>query len=127
LVEQTLFDTTAVIQKNKYTEKLSRQEIINLFQDILQHIADNRNSIQVLMSENGDINYQKRLMYKALEWTQVWGTRIDDMPDAKTAEYYSVFWVGGVHSFIQKWLKNGMDTPIPLMAKMLAKLTAGVR
>jgi hypothetical protein len=115
------------MQKNKYTEKLSRQEIINLFQDILQHIADNRNSIQVLMSENGDINYQKRLMHKALEWTQVWGTNRGDTPDAKTVEYYSVFLVGGVLSFIQKWLKNGMDTPIPLMAKMLAKLTAGAR
>jgi hypothetical protein len=83
--------------------------------------------MQVLMSENGDINYQKRLMYKALEWTQVWGTRIDDTPDAKVPEYYSVFWVGGVHSLIQKWIKNGMDIPIPIMAKILAKLTAGVR
>jgi hypothetical protein len=125
--EQALVDTAAVMQKNKYAEKLSRQEIINLFQDILQLIADNRNSMQVLMGENGDIDYQKRLMYKALEWTQVWGARIDETPDAKTAEYYSVFWVGGVHSFVQKWLKDGMDTPIPLMAKMLAKLTAGAR
>jgi hypothetical protein len=79
------------------------------------------------MGENGDIDYQKRLMYKALEWTQVWSARIDHTPDANVHESYSVFWVGGVHSFIQKWLKNGMDTPIPLMAKMLAKLTAGAR
>jgi AcrR family transcriptional regulator len=125
--KQSLMDTAAVMQKNKYTEKLSRQEIINLFQDILQLIADNRNSIQVLLGENGDIGYQKRLMRKALEWTQVWGARIDDMPGIKAAEYYSVFWVGGVHSFLQKWITNGMDTPGPLMAKMLAKLTAGIR
>jgi hypothetical protein len=66
-------------------------------------------------------------MYKVLEWTRALSARGDDAPNAKTLEYYSVFWVGGVLALIQKWLKDGMDTPVLLMAKMLARLTAGTR
>jgi hypothetical protein len=49
----------------------------------------------------------------------------NETPDAKTIEYYSVFWVGGTLAFIKKWLKNGMDSPVSDMAKMLAVLMGG--
>jgi hypothetical protein len=35
--------------------------------------------------------------------------------------------MGGAIAFLQKWLKSGMDIPIPDIAKMLAKLIAGRR
>jgi hypothetical protein len=30
--------------------------------------------------------------------------------------------VGGTLTLVQEWLKNGMDTPVPELAKILAKL-----
>jgi hypothetical protein len=114
------------MEKYKPAGKLGRREITRLIQDILQHIADNRDSIQVLLSENGDIGFQKRILSKALEWIQGWGIFNNEAPDAKVIEYYSIFCVGGVLAFIQQWLKTGMDTPIPDMANMLVKLMAGV-
>jgi hypothetical protein len=29
---------------------------------------------------------------------------------------------GGILSLVQEWLQNGMDTPVPDLAKMLARL-----
>ena len=124
--KQSFTDIDTIIQKYKHSGKLRKQEILGVFQDVLQYIVDNRDSIQVLLSENGDIGYQKRIMQNSFEWIhQTWNVFNSETPDAKTIKYYSAFWVGGVLSLTQKWLKDGMDTPIPEMAKMLVSLMGG--
>jgi hypothetical protein len=92
-------------------------------EDILQSIADNGNSIQVLLSENGDSAFQKRFFRKDIEairqFTETAGIKVQDKV---VARYRSVFLVGGIRSLVQEWLQNGMDTPAPELAKMLARL-----
>ncbi|MDR1046578.1 MAG: TetR family transcriptional regulator C-terminal domain-containing protein [Treponema sp.] len=43
--------------------------------------------------------------------------------DKGVAAYCSVFLIGGILSLVQEWLQNGMDTPVPEMAKILFRLT----
>jgi AcrR family transcriptional regulator len=123
--EETFIETNKIIQPyiNMVTKSNSR-ETTALIQDILQSIADNSNSIQVLLSENGDSGFQKRYFSKGIEAIQQFTEAAGVRPrDKGAAKYGSVFWVGGIHMLVQEWLKNGMDTPVPELAKMLAHLT----
>ena len=124
--EQSFTDTALIMQKYEGTKKISNQDVINLFEDLLQYTADNSNSTQALLSENGDIVFQKRIMHKCFEWLhRGWSLYSNEAPDAKTVGYYSVYWMSGALALIQKWLKDGMDTPVPDMAKMLVRLMSG--
>ncbi|MDR1174993.1 MAG: TetR/AcrR family transcriptional regulator [Treponema sp.] len=92
-------------------------------QDILHSIADNSNSIQILLSENGDGAFQKRFFRNGIEsirqFTEAAGVKPQD---ERVAEYGFGFFIGGIMSLVQMWLKNGMDTPVPEMAKMIARV-----
>jgi AcrR family transcriptional regulator len=124
--EQSFTETALIMEKYGRTKKISNQEIISLFEDLLQYTADNRNSTQVLLSENGDVDFQKRIMHKCFEWLhRGWGLYSNEVPDAKTVGYYSVYWMSGALALIQKWLKDGMDTPVSDMANMLVRLMGG--
>jgi AcrR family transcriptional regulator len=66
--EQTFIETDKIIQPYmKIAPKSRKRAVINLLHDILQNIADNSNSIQVLLSENGDSAFQKKFSVTALK------------------------------------------------------------
>jgi AcrR family transcriptional regulator len=103
--------------------KLNIREITTFLQNILQSIADNSNSIQVLLSENGDSGFQKRFFRNGIESIRQFTEAADVKPqDKRVAEYGFGFFIGGIMSLVQAWLKNGMDTPVPEMAKMIARV-----
>jgi AcrR family transcriptional regulator len=105
------------------TKKPGIREITVVVQDILQFIASNSNSIQVLLSENGDSGFQKKFFRKGIESVRQFTEATDSKSqDGKMDKYGFVFVVGGVLTLVQEWLKNGMDTPIPDLAKMLARI-----
>jgi AcrR family transcriptional regulator len=105
-------------------KKSSGLKIAAILEDTLRFIANNSNSIQVLLSENGDSAFQKKFFRKSIEqMRQFTTTGKAKQPEEKTAAYNSVFWAGGILALVQEWLKNGMDTPAPELAKMLARLT----
>jgi AcrR family transcriptional regulator len=94
-----------------------------ILEDMLQFIADNSNSIQVLLSKNGDSAFQRkffrRSIEQALQFAKATGIK---QSGEKMAEYSSVFWAGGMIALVQEWLQNGMDTPASELAKMLTRL-----
>ena len=108
---------------NKYKDRHSKREITQMTEEMLVYIASNGNSIQVLLSENGDIDFQKKMFQYFANHNQIKkyfsGKQLDD--EAKT--YYSVFLVHGFIGLIQHWLKNNMAMPIPQLAKMMFKWT----
>ena len=81
-------------------------------QGYLQYIADNNNSIQVLLSENGDQLFQKRFFRNNIEHFRIFKEikRKTEMDD-ETLKCYSLFTTGGFLVLIQDWLKNGMNIP----------------
>jgi AcrR family transcriptional regulator len=108
---------------NKHLLEPSRREGSSEYEELLRYVADNHDSIQVLLSENGDINFQKKLLEeRIMNMGKILKRRPDKPIDEKAERYYSVFAVHGSLALIQDWLKHGMDIPIPQMAKLYAKI-----
>jgi AcrR family transcriptional regulator len=122
--EEAFIEMEKIFSPYKSGERKSDGRVTTAFlQDILQSIADNSNSIHILLSENGDGAFQKRFFRNGIEsirqFTEATGVKPQDKG---VATYRSVFLAGGILSLVQEWLQNGMDTPVPDLAKMLARL-----
>jgi AcrR family transcriptional regulator len=122
--EQTFVETDKIIQPYlKMMPKSRNSAVINLLHDILQNIAENSNSIQVLLSENGDSAFQKKFFRNSIEKARQFAKAASaSRDDEKMAGYASVFWAGGMLALVQNWLQNGMDIPAPELAKMISRL-----
>jgi AcrR family transcriptional regulator len=132
LLEQ-IEEETLVYFENTISQHISQMKLSNnkekiaMYQRILQYIADNSNSIQVLLSENGDIGFQEKFFKKFILYTQnILLSNSDNPSERNIYEGYSVFIVHGAIGLIQYWLRNNTFIPIPEMAKMLVKLMAGI-
>jgi AcrR family transcriptional regulator len=115
---------------NKYADvaQRSNKEVLESAVMILNHIVDNSNSFQVLLSENGNMVFQENFIRHFIDRLQKIIQNSSDNPeDIHIHEAYSVFTVHGIIGLIQYWLKNNMHIPIPKMAKMLVKLTQETR
>jgi AcrR family transcriptional regulator len=122
--KETVIEMEKIVQPYiSGAQKSSNQTTIALLQDILQYIINNNNSVQVLLSENGDSGFQKKFFHNGIKymWQIIEAIGIK-APDEKVAKYGFAFLVGGFITLVQEWLKNGMDTPAPDLAKMLVKL-----
>ncbi len=93
-----------------------------LIEEFLRYVVDNRNSIQVLMSENGDFNFQKKIFSFSHKSKTLSNSKRRNKKNDKELEYASIFVVHGSIGLIQQWLKNSMDIPLHYMVKMLVKL-----
>jgi AcrR family transcriptional regulator len=101
----------------------STQDLYAGFQELLEYIHSNRDSIQVLLSENGDPKFQRKFFMFATENMRfIRKNAGDKSPDEKEVKYTSLFTVGGFIALVQEWLKSDIDTPIPTMAAMFANL-----
>jgi AcrR family transcriptional regulator len=106
----------------KYDDKYSRGETTQMIEELFQYISNNRNSIQVLLSENGDINFQKKVFHHFTHHEQVMKYFPDKALNSETREYFSIFVVNGTVGLMQHWLKNNMNIPVRELAKLLIKM-----
>ncbi|MDR0376493.1 MAG: TetR/AcrR family transcriptional regulator [Spirochaetaceae bacterium] len=122
--EQTFIETDKIIQPYiKIAPKSRNRAVINLLHDILQYIADNSNSIQVLLSENGNSAFQKKYFRNGIEVVRKITEGISiKAQEERAARYGFVFVVAGMLALVQEWLKNGMDTPVPELARTITRL-----
>jgi AcrR family transcriptional regulator len=123
LLQQIQEETIASIEKllEKYNDDVSRDATMRMLEELLRYIADNGESIQGLLSENGDINFQKKIFgfTRQKEVLKYFTGKFDE----KIHEYASVFMVNGSIGLIQQWFKNNMDVPISEMVKLFMKIT----
>jgi AcrR family transcriptional regulator len=126
--EQTHIEADKIVQSHiRLARKSRNRDNLSILHDILQYIADNSNSIQVLLSENGDRAFQKKFIRHGIEGSSQFIAAVGVKPENEKVYRYSfVFLVSGILALVQEWLKNGMDTPVPELAKMLSKLTREV-
>jgi len=125
LLQQIEEETLAYFEDilDKYTDKHGKKEMIQMLDEMFTYIANNGNSIQVLLSENGDINYQKKIFQRFVSQNQIIKLISEKQQDDETNNYYSVFVVHGVIGLVQHWLKNNMSIPVPQLARILFKWT----
>ena len=106
----------------KYKDKHTKKETSQMVEEMLTYIANNGDTIQVLLSENGDIGFQKKLLYHFIMNNQI-VKYFSEKQNDETNPYYSVFLIHGAIGLIQHWLKDNMAMPVPQLAKMLMKWT----
>jgi AcrR family transcriptional regulator len=103
--------------------KISPAEFEGMVQEMLKYVAENNDSIQVLLSKNGDSNFQKRFFRDNIEnLRNLMELKGKEVPDEETLMCYSIFMTGGMVELIQDWLKNGMNITVQKMAKIVDSL-----
>jgi AcrR family transcriptional regulator len=123
--DETFVEIEKITEKYRGEKKFAstNRERIELLQNVLDYVAGNSNSIQVLLSENGDTDFQIRYFNSSLKlMRQFIKSKEVGMMDENTIKYASIFMIGGYIALMHEWLKNGMDIPVPEMAKIMAKL-----
>ncbi|MDR0409131.1 MAG: TetR/AcrR family transcriptional regulator [Spirochaetaceae bacterium] len=99
-------------------------KIIQIVEDMLRYICYNSNSVQVLLSENGDPQFQKRFFQRLIYQRWMINHFIETLGNKpEMLEYYLTYAVNGSIALVQCWLKNGMDIPISQIAKMLVHMS----
>jgi AcrR family transcriptional regulator len=121
LLQQIEEDTLNCIEDmlNKYDSKRSKREVFEMVEEILNFIANNSNSVSVLLSENGDIDFQKRLFRHFMLKEQVMRYLPKKSIREETKEYWSVYVINGAIGMVQYWLKENMSIPVSELAKIL--------
>jgi Transcriptional regulator len=124
LLKQIEDETLAYFEDmlNKYKDKHTKKETSQMVEEMLTYIVNNGSIIQVLLSENGDIGFQKKLLYHFIMHNQI-TKYFSEKQNEETKPYYSVFLVHGAIGLIQHWLKDNLAMPVPQLAKMLMKWT----
>jgi AcrR family transcriptional regulator len=107
----------------RYKDKQTQKETGQMVEEMLTYIANNGNTIHVLLSENGDLGFQKKLLYHFVMHNQITKYFSEKQQNDETMPYYTVFLVHGAIGLIQHWLKDNMSMPVPQLAKMLMKWT----
>ncbi|MDR2444854.1 MAG: TetR/AcrR family transcriptional regulator [Spirochaetaceae bacterium] len=108
---------------NKYDSKRSRREIQEMVEEMLNFIANNSNSLHILLSENGDIDFQKKVFRRFMQKGLVTKYFSKKTIPEEMHEYWYAFIVNGAIGLIQHWLKNNMSIPISELAKILTGLS----
>jgi AcrR family transcriptional regulator len=108
---------------NKYDSKRSKREVLEMVEEILEFIAGNSSSLQILLSENGDIQFQKKLFRYFILKEQVMRYFPQKSIREETKEYWSVYIINGAVGLVQHWLKDNMSVPVPELARILMFLS----
>jgi AcrR family transcriptional regulator len=106
---------------------LPAKELLLLIEAVLSYIAGNSNSIQVLLSENGESDFQKKFAKYFTGHMRDFKIIPDSaLADKRVSNYRSVFFRDGCIAMLQEWLKSGLDMSIRDMAKLFTKLIRDV-
>ena len=112
---------------NKYESRRSKREIEEMVEEMLNFIANNSNSLHILLSENGDLDFQKKVLRRFMQKGLVMKYFSEKTIPEEMHEYWYAFIVNGAIGLIQHWLKNSMSIPIPALAKILTGLSTHLR
>jgi len=104
---------------DKYKEKHSKKETFQMVVEMLTYIANNGNSIQVLLSENGDLSFQRKIFQHFTNHSRIERYISEKDQDNEVKTFYSIFLIHGAIGIVQHWLKNNQSTPVNKLAKML--------
>lgn len=97
--------------------------MVEVVEKIFEYIKQNAELCQLLLSERGDISFQKRIMML------IYDQNIDNLlrsgnVEKEQAEYIHAFIITGCIGVVQKWLDENMSLPARYIAEMLVALGA---
>ena len=121
-IENELIDNIRVYLKGDNLLNLGTADVVG---KIFEYIKDNARICRLLLSERGDLGFQKQVM------TVVYDLMITELTNKNVlikedAEYVYSFIITGCIGLIQKWLDSNMKKTPHDMAVMILKLTKGL-
>ncbi|RAV01947.1 TetR/AcrR family transcriptional regulator [Paenibacillus sp. YN15] len=105
-------------------EKTDERETMKVLESICHYFAQNSKHLQILMSEQGDMDFQKELLTLIYQQCGI-STLAENGGDR--AELYFRFVVMGSVGLIQHWLKTGLKQPPEEIAGIIYDMAALLR
>ena len=92
-----------------------------ILENIFRYIQDNSSFCRLLLSERGDVTFQKRVMVLCQgRYMEQWLSSPRDI-DPETAEYLYLYLVNGSIGVVQNWLRTEMEKTPSEMAELLLR------
>ena len=106
-----------------YLKRETSEATKEMLTDIFDYIKENASICKILLSERGDLLFQKRVL------SLIYGKYIGDLREKRgiskeDADYVYAYTITGSIGVIQKWLHDDMKKSSEFMAKMLLEVTA---
>ena len=105
----------------------SRKYLTAYKEKYLEFVADKDNPLLVLLSENGNINFQKEFFQKLTDQVRKIVQETKKNHDAYIHEAYSVFYIHGSIGLLQYLLKNNTNIPNLTLAKVFDKMVDEIK
>jgi len=113
--EEVLDDMKAYLYQHNFQKD---EESIQMTKKILEYVVANKEIAQILLHENADPNFRKRVMKIAQKYLMdSWG--LTDKLDEDFSHYLSIFIIGGCLQMIRKWLDDNLDQSPKEMAVLI--------
>lgn len=106
-------------------KKSDKQEAMELLQMICQYFAENSRHLGVLMSEQGDIDFQKQLFTLIYQQCGI-NSASGKSENMENREMYFIFAVTGSVGVIQHWLKTGLVQPPSSIAEIIFSMASPI-
>ena len=119
LEQEVIAEFENYINRHVVTEPLENSEA--LMEQLLEYTAKNVDLFKVLLSENGDSEFQRDIMSLAQKQI-ILNLRNDQSLDLRTSEYLQCYIIGGALKVLQKWIQDGRTESTQQMAKLISKL-----
>lgn len=100
-----------MLDKQQFNEKMPIS--FQALNSILDYVKENANLFKALLSENCDIDIQRKLMNVVLTY------HTNKKFDKRTQEYLSAFGLTGCVSMLQIWLRDGMPESTYRMTEII--------
>lgn len=102
-------------------EDQSSGDAVNLMKQLLDYAAENAELVMVLLSENGESEFQKDLVSIAQQRLILY-LREDARLTPHLSEYLQGFVISGAVNILQKWIHDGMVESTREMAELISRL-----
>lgn len=96
-------------------------DTVAILKQLLEYAAKNVDLFRVLLSENGDSEFQRDILSLAQRQI-ISNLKSDQSLDPRTSEYLQHFIIAGALEILQKWIQDGTVESTQQMAELLSKL-----
>lgn len=105
--------------------KTDKHETMKVLEGIFQYFVENSRHLQILMSEQGDIDFQKQLFTLVYRECGISPSTEADS-NLSVREEYFIFVVNGSIGLIQHWLKSGINRSAKEMAEIIYTMASQI-
>jgi AcrR family transcriptional regulator len=125
--DETLEKMHGLVDTKKDPAKHTTHDYLEILEKLLQYIADNKNSVHVLLGANGNPAFQKKFLSSCIEETKKFLPKNSEKTvDSIKYEYYYNFAVGGFFALVQTWIDKNINISVKELAKLMIQLFKGM-